>query len=70
MSNRRLLGLAPHNFSRKDVIDSIGNSHDYRNPFRVDLANNFPQPVDQRARDYADFLKTQDKGMAKKGEPL
>lgn len=70
MSNRRLLGLTPQNFSRRDVMDSLGNSKHYRNPFRVDLASNFPQPVDQRARDYADIFKTQDSGMAKKGEPL
>lgn len=70
MSSRRLLGLTPHNFSRREVIDSVGNSNTYRNPFRVDLSDRFPQPVDQRARDYADFLKTQDTGMAKKGEPF
>lgn len=70
MSNRRLLKLEPKNFTKKEVLDSLGNSRHFRNPFRVDLKPGFPGEGDERQKDYARMFSTQDEGFAKKGRPF
>jgi len=46
---RRLLGLNP-TIARREVIDGLGVSDKYRNPFRVELPDSFPKPGSLRRR--------------------
>jgi hypothetical protein len=62
----------PHNFSRREVLDTVGEDgmRKWRNPFRIpEVHNGWPTPKDTRAKDYEKILST-DTEMSRKGRPI
>lgn len=69
MSSRRLLPDTHPTFAQKDVIDTIGESKRFRNPFRVELDGSFPRKHDQRRADHRDNIGMETE-LRKKGRPI
>jgi len=62
--------LKPKDFTRKEVLDSFGESARWRNPVRLHFMNDrWPAPQDDRDRAYEKMMGTQTE-WSRKGKPL
>jgi hypothetical protein len=62
----------PHSFSRREVLDTLGEDGmtRWRNPFRTpEIRNGYPTPTDTRAKSYEEILGTATE-MSRKGRPI
>jgi hypothetical protein len=58
----------PRSFSKREVLDSLGESKHWRNPFRIpEMEKGWPHTG--RAGDYEKILST-DTEMSRKGKPI
>lgn len=69
MSSRRLLPETHPVFTQREVIDTVGESRRFRNPFRVELDGSFPKKHDQRRSDQRDIIGMETE-LRKKGRPI